>query len=184
MLALAVALVRSWTWLYTWSLHPAVRDGRRAEIESDLWESQVDALRERTRPRAVAAQVVVRLLLGIPDDLLWRFERRREEEASMGRVLWITGTVIVLATSAIWVGSQLRAPQLPMPPDFEGFVSAPPRPPAPPPPPPPPPPPYLKKRDSLAVGDSPASKTPRVPFASRPPLPLPAPLPGQVTSPR
>jgi hypothetical protein len=34
----AASLVRSWTWLYTCGLPAAVRDARRAEIESDLWE--------------------------------------------------------------------------------------------------------------------------------------------------
>ena len=30
--------VRAWTRLYTWRVAPSLREARRAEIESDLWE--------------------------------------------------------------------------------------------------------------------------------------------------
>jgi hypothetical protein len=40
--AFVVACVRRWTCVYTWRLPPAVRDARREEIESDLWESSHD----------------------------------------------------------------------------------------------------------------------------------------------
>ena len=35
-------VVRTWTRLYTWGMRPVLRDSRRAEIESDLWEFQRD----------------------------------------------------------------------------------------------------------------------------------------------
>jgi hypothetical protein len=41
---LASALVRAWTIAYTWRMEPVHRDARRAEIESDLWESAHDRL--------------------------------------------------------------------------------------------------------------------------------------------
>ena len=47
LLGAAVALVRAWTWLYTSGMQPQPRDRRRAEVESDLWEFQRDAARER-----------------------------------------------------------------------------------------------------------------------------------------
>ncbi len=40
--ALAVAVLRAWTHVYTWRLDPVLRERRRAEIESDLWEFQQD----------------------------------------------------------------------------------------------------------------------------------------------
>jgi hypothetical protein len=39
---LATAVVRAWTWIYTRGTPVFVRDGRRQEIESDLWEQQHD----------------------------------------------------------------------------------------------------------------------------------------------
>ena len=69
-LGLATALVRAWTRAYTWRLEPAVRDRRRAEIESELWEFQQDP----ERGNHPAAHMLARLLIGIPDDLSWRAE--------------------------------------------------------------------------------------------------------------
>lgn len=141
MLTLALLLVRGWTWLYTCRLDPAVRDERRSEVESDLWESQVDALRQHRKPVAVAAEILCRLLLGMPDDVMWRFENRQQEEVPMWRSISIAGALAVLA-GALWVGWSLRMPELPTPPAMMMFVAAPPPPPPPrlPPPPPPPPP--------------------------------------------
>jgi hypothetical protein len=60
-------LVRVWTYLYTFGLPSEVRDRRCAEIESDLWESEHDPDIPRHAP-------VLRLLRGLPADLLWRLE--------------------------------------------------------------------------------------------------------------
>jgi hypothetical protein len=35
MLTFVIAIARGWTWLYTCWMEPALRDERRAEIESD-----------------------------------------------------------------------------------------------------------------------------------------------------
>jgi len=72
-LQLAVAVVRSWTRVYTRGLPPAHADVRRAEIESDLWELQLDA--ERGRVWAPSVQVLGRLVLGAADDVSWRLEQ-------------------------------------------------------------------------------------------------------------
>ena len=37
-LRLVTGAVRSWTRFYTWRVAPSLREARRAEIESDLWE--------------------------------------------------------------------------------------------------------------------------------------------------
>jgi TonB family protein len=68
-IAVLIACVRHWTRIYTWRLPPAIRDARREEIESDLWESAHDM--EMTQ-RALVIQMVMRLGRGIPDDLAWR----------------------------------------------------------------------------------------------------------------
>lgn len=65
----AASLVRTWTWLYTCGLRTAVRDARRAEIESDLWEFFHDS--DRAGSVSSTAHLVVRLLRGVPDDLSW-----------------------------------------------------------------------------------------------------------------
>ena len=60
-------LVRAWTTLYTFALPPEMRDRRRAEIVSDLWESEHD-------PDVPRGEPLFRVLRGVPADLLWRFE--------------------------------------------------------------------------------------------------------------
>jgi uncharacterized protein (TIGR03435 family) len=75
-LGLAVRLVRLWTRVYTLGMAARVRDVRLSEIDCDLWEYQHDDDRPM-RP----IEIVVRLLLGIPDDLLWRFEHVADRNA-------------------------------------------------------------------------------------------------------
>src|SRR5882757_3322934 len=72
MLRFAVAVVRAWTSLYTWRMSKTLQEERRAEIESDLWEFQRDAA--DSDPLSVASHMLLRLLIGIPDDLGWRAE--------------------------------------------------------------------------------------------------------------
>jgi uncharacterized protein (TIGR03435 family) len=72
-LRLAVSCVRAWTRLYTWRMPPSFRETRRAEIESDLWEFQSDAAGDPVL--GSARHILLRLLIGIPDDLGWRVEQ-------------------------------------------------------------------------------------------------------------
>lgn len=67
----ATAFVRRWVRVYTAGLAPAVRDERRAEIESDLWENA----HEPAPGRFPVAEIAVRSLLGVPADITWRMER-------------------------------------------------------------------------------------------------------------
>jgi uncharacterized protein (TIGR03435 family) len=67
-----IACVRAWTRLYTSGLPSAVRNRRRAEIDSDLWEWCAD---QASGPRDVGAVCLLRrLVFGMPDDLAWRVE--------------------------------------------------------------------------------------------------------------
>ena len=61
---LAKAGVRVWTRLYTWGMPPHVRDARRAEIESDLWEYEHD--RHPDLQVGPTVQLLSRLVLGVP----------------------------------------------------------------------------------------------------------------------
>ena len=75
-LGLAMRLVRFWTRVYTLGMSARVRDARLSEIDCDLWEYQHDADRP-ARP----IEMLLRLLLGMPDDLLWRLEQAADGSA-------------------------------------------------------------------------------------------------------
>ena len=150
-LRIASGLVRAWTRLYTWRMPPPVRDLRRAEVESDLWESAHDADRARSAP-----EVFVRLWSGVADDIAWRVE----QEKTMHRFLtWRTAAAIVGGTLVVLViAVTLRVtPRPPSPPvlpktlhaSLFGSASVP------PPPPPPPPPPQGWTAGDRAPGYSP-----------------------------
>jgi hypothetical protein len=59
--------------LYTAGLPTEVREARRAELESDLWEQEAGAA--GCRPTTTALHVLRRFMLGIPADLSWRQRR-------------------------------------------------------------------------------------------------------------
>jgi hypothetical protein len=131
-LGAATALVRGWTRLYTWRMPADVRAARLAEIESDLWESAHDpVMRGDLHP---AAHVLLRLLIGVPNDVRWRVAQAPAVVGPL-RVFALTATMAVLL-GALFVLDVMRSAQLPVPPRAMHFVTAP----APPPPPPPPPP--------------------------------------------
>jgi len=129
---LAVAAVRTWTSVYTCGMAPLARDVRRAEIESDLWEWQHDP--DRGSGPGAAGQVLLRLVLGVPDDLLWRATHVADR-----RVATLRTAATVLLFLVAWAYTQWLMPlPLPEPPArLMQFVSD--RPTTPPPPPPPPP---------------------------------------------
>lgn len=118
----AVAAVRAWTRLYTSLLAPDVRTRRRAEVASDLWESQQDSA--RGLPLA-AGHILVRLLLGAPDDLRWRIEQ----------VEWPANTERTVALAAIaalaiwWALESTTLSRAPRPREMQIFLGAPPPPP-------------------------------------------------------
>ena len=72
------SLVRSWTRVYTFGLTAEIREARRAEIESDLWEHAHDLeLGGDASSPFCALHELIRLLAGVPDDLLWRIEQAK-----------------------------------------------------------------------------------------------------------
>lgn len=100
---LVVNGVRGWTWLYTWRMSTTLRDRRRAEIESDLWECRGDAAGAPTL--GAAALIVLRLLIGIPDDLGWRVEQFALADTLTQQGIALSARVVgaVLFVSALWV---------------------------------------------------------------------------------
>jgi hypothetical protein len=140
--SLAVAFVRTWTWIYTSGTPAFVRDGRRQEIESDLWEHQRDRAGESDA--YVAGHILLRLLAGLADDLQWRVEHRGEMSSFRARVL-VAATAAVVLIGGAWAydTAQLLNEQPPPIAPLMSFVAIPAPPPPPPPPPklPPPPPP-------------------------------------------
>ncbi len=73
-MSIVVNLTRNWTDLYTWRLPHDLRDDRRAEIESDLWEHQSFAHLQGIDATSTAFEILLRFVFGIPADCLWRLE--------------------------------------------------------------------------------------------------------------
>ena len=78
-LALSMGLARVWVRFYTTLLHQEVRETRRRELDSDLWEQQAHGLQSGAPPLVTAGELLARVLLGIPDDVLWRLGAARAE---------------------------------------------------------------------------------------------------------
>ena len=132
-LRISVAAVRAWTRAYTWHMPPAVREARRAEIESDLWECQTDA----AAGPALAIQIIRRLVLGLFDDLRWRIEDVSTDSHVARRTLAFSVASAAVLT-CVWVGLIVipgTPPQAPAAPEVRWRRAH-----YPPPPPPPPPP--------------------------------------------
>jgi hypothetical protein len=71
---LATATTRSWTNLYTWRLPDELRNGRRNEIESDLWEHHQLARMIDEPSHETGLEMLTRFVMGVPADLSWRIE--------------------------------------------------------------------------------------------------------------
>jgi hypothetical protein len=126
----APALVRAWAALYTWGLPETERRARRDEIESDLWEST----HGDPSCRSTSFELLVRLAMGIRDDLGWRSER-----APARPVLVATLASAGVIAATMWmIAHAVSIHSLPLPARV-GWHARFDRPPGPPPPPPPPP---------------------------------------------
>lgn len=89
----AVSLARWWTRLYTAGLPVHLRDARRAEVESDLWESVADG--------APSRHILARLALGIADDLTWSLTFM--DTTTRHTAGWSLGSLVVLGASWLWL---------------------------------------------------------------------------------
>jgi hypothetical protein len=108
-------LTRRWVRLYTAGLPPEIREARRAELESDLWEQDHEAAAAGVRPTMTAMQVLHRLVRGLPADLSWRQQqggakvfRKAGRAAVEGAMLttaalarhWVAGLVVLALAGA------------------------------------------------------------------------------------
>jgi len=118
---LATTIVRGWTRTYTWRLPASVRDARRAEIDSDLWEFEHDP--DHARGPA-ALHILARVALGMPDDVSWRVANAPAASRPARIIVLTTATALTLA--AFWVYEASRPQPLPLPPGRMAFVAAPP----------------------------------------------------------
>ncbi len=119
-LALSVGIARGWVALYTLRLPLEVREARRGEIDSDLWEQQWLASRRGDPAFGTAIEVLARMLLGAISDIAWRAEagasarvdRRIKMNASMNESWYMRGLVglgvvvaILLVLAGIYAGA-------------------------------------------------------------------------------
>lgn len=110
-LRFAVRTCRVWTAMYTRSLTAEVRDARRAEIESDLWEQQADARELGEAAVDTGFHILTRVLLGIPADLSWRSSLRgaarevrvKGDAAMLSRLFVALATVLTVAFGLLFL---------------------------------------------------------------------------------
>lgn len=67
-----VGLVRGWVGLYTRGLPPEPRAARRDEVDDDLWCEHEEAAALGRSARSLDANLLLRLLFGMPADISWR----------------------------------------------------------------------------------------------------------------
>ena len=106
-LDVVVGMTRSWVAVYTSGLPPELRDARRAEIDSDLWEQrQIAELTEEPQGETTF-HLLTRLLLGILSDVTWRLETGHsvsgERSIRMNEALYMRGLVAVGVALALLV---------------------------------------------------------------------------------
>ena len=111
-MAFVAACVRCWTRIYTWGLPSAVRDARRDEIESDLWESSHDPGITRAE---LTIQMVTRVTFGMVDDLAWRFAQVTRTRHSTVRVMTAAAVIgMLLLSAALLTPDVVHVPEPPV----------------------------------------------------------------------
>jgi hypothetical protein len=89
----AAGVARWWTRVYTAGLPADLREDRRAEVESDLWESLADG--------APSRHILARLALGIGDDLTWSLTFM--DTSTRATATWSIGSLLVVVLSWMWL---------------------------------------------------------------------------------
>ena len=89
----AAVIARWWTRLYTSTLPDDLRDARRAEVESDLWESLSDGASSR--------HILARVALGLADDLTWSLTFM--DTTTRHTAGWSLGSLVVLGAAWLWL---------------------------------------------------------------------------------
>jgi hypothetical protein len=78
-------LVRGWVDLYTRGMPAPMRAARRDEIDDDLWCEHEEAAAIGRSGRSLGADLVLRLLLGMPADISWRLTYRERAASVLER---------------------------------------------------------------------------------------------------
>jgi hypothetical protein len=98
----AAIVVRAWTWCYTLWLPLEVQACRRAEIFSDVWE-YVHAPGSLHSPVDAAARLLVRVFLGMPDDIWWCCEQGHIAQVPLTRsTAPVMGALLSTTIFALW----------------------------------------------------------------------------------
>ena len=105
MLPFAIALTHAWAGLYTRGLPADRRAQRREEIDCDLWEHQRLADLQREPVTATAAAILLRLLLGVPADIVWRLETGASARSGRGTQMNDTLAMRGLLTVALAIAA-------------------------------------------------------------------------------
>ncbi|MGK2849591.1 MAG: hypothetical protein ACSLFN_01555 [Candidatus Limnocylindrales bacterium] len=112
------AVVRGWVALYTVGLPAAIRMRRRDELDGDLADEALDAVR-RGRQATLRRQRVVRVVAGIPADLQWRFidapamaRDQRTEEVWAPLTRWSAALIAIVIVGAVGALAIVTLPQL------------------------------------------------------------------------
>jgi hypothetical protein len=102
LLSMVTALVGMWTAIYTAGMPQPLRQIRRNEIASDLWECSAEVVRGDQQIGRAAAEILARLFFGIPDDIFWRWEKHMNATSTQGQVpRWLNATSMGLPLSAV-----------------------------------------------------------------------------------
>ena len=67
----ARSILAAWTWLYTLAAPEEERNSHRAEVCSDLHEQVEGSREEGLGPVAIAIRIFLRMLCGLPGDVVW-----------------------------------------------------------------------------------------------------------------
>jgi hypothetical protein len=89
----AAGLARWWTRLYTARLPAELREARRAEVESDLWESVADG--------APSRHILARVALGMADDITWSLTFM--DTTTRTTAGWSLGSLAVFGAAWLWL---------------------------------------------------------------------------------
>lgn len=113
----AAALTRAWVRLYTIRMPSDLRETRRAEIDADVWEHEKDAQQAGVPRVVVELEILLRAVLGVPDDVSWRFEAIQARRAASleGRMPMMTVSVrqirwmglVGMVGGMLWAGRYL-----------------------------------------------------------------------------
>lgn len=108
-------LVRWWVGLYTLGLSVDARIGRREEVEADLWDQCAEATMIGRADRSAGAEILTRLVLGVPADVSWRLAlaawapARPRVEGGVTIGTRVLGLVAILGGLGVAIGASVFA---------------------------------------------------------------------------